>query len=399
MLLKVNFADYLNMFANRKIRILETIRQGKIGGGETHVLDLVEELDKELYDIVVLSFTDGPMISRLQEMGIKTHVIKTEKPFDFTKWQKVKKLLKAEKIDILHAHGTRAFSNTFWAAKKLGLPIIYTVHGWSFHADQPSLIKTYRTLGEKLLVGKSDITICVSENNLKEGQQLFDMPHGKVIKNGINLQKFNKGNSFKDIRAELGIAKDVILVGYIARITVQKDPFTLIKAIATLPDALNMHFLMVGEGDLKEEALQLAAELKVLPRITFVDFRQDVPDVLNAVDIYCLPSLWEGLPIGLLEAMAMGKAVVATAIDGTKEVIHHMENGLLIPPSSADKLAEAFALLATDEDLRSSLGTKAQQTIQEYYNVANMTRQVEKLYQQVLPKSKKQTSQKPIQLI
>jgi glycosyltransferase involved in cell wall biosynthesis len=376
------------MAVKRKIKVLETIRQGKIGGGETHVLDLVAQLDKEVYEPVVLSFTDGPMITRLHNMGIKTHVIATERPFDFLKWRKVKKILEAEQVDILHAHGTRALSNTFWAAKALELPIIYTVHGWSFHADQSPLIKRYRTLGEQFLVSKADVTVCVSENNLEEGQQHFDISRAKVIKNGINLNKFNSGNTYKDIRAELGIAKDTILVGYIARITVQKDPITLLKAIAAVPADVNLHFLLVGEGDLREEALRIASELNIMPRVKFIDFRQDVPAILNAIDIYCLPSLWEGLPIGLLEAMAMGKAIVATAIDGTKEVVNHMENGLLIPPMAADKLTEALILLARDESLRNSLSSKAQQTIQENFNLEHMTREVEILYQKVLPVAK-----------
>jgi glycosyltransferase involved in cell wall biosynthesis len=380
------------MAAQQKIKVLETIRQGKIGGGETHVLDLVEELNKELYEPVVLSFTDGPMVSRLQQMGVKTHLIPTERPFDFTIWKKVKHFLAAENIDLLHAHGTRALSNTFWAAKQLGLPIIYTVHGWSFHADQPFLLKKYRIWGERFLISKADVTVCVSENNLKEGRQLFEMSRATVIKNGINLKKFNTGNSLKDIRAELNISKDTILVGYIARITVQKDPLTMLRAVAAVPADLNLHFLMVGEGDLKEDALRLARELQITPRVTFIDFRQDIPDILNALDIYCLPSLWEGLPIGLLEAMAMGKAVVATAIDGTKEVVDHLQNGLLIPPMSPEKLAESLVLLATDNDLRNALGRSARQTVQERYNVENMTRQVEKLYKQLLPvtKEKKQ---------
>lgn len=388
------------MSVNRKIRVLETIRQGKIGGGETHVLDLVEELNKEQYEPIVLSFTDGPMISRLQEMGVKTHVIATEIPFDFTSWKKVKNFIEAEQIDIVHAHGTRALSNTFWAAKRLGLPIIYTVHGWSFHADQSPLMKTYRTLGEKFLISKSDVTVCVSENNLKEGQQLFDMSRATVIKNGINLDKFSRKNTYKDIRKEFGIPKDALLVGYIARITAQKDPITFLKAIVSVPAELNMHFLMVGEGDMKEEAVKLAEQLNILHRITFVDFRQDIPDILNAIDIYCLPSLWEGLPIGLLEAMAMGKAVVATAIDGTKEVVVHMENGLLMPPSSPETLAKSLVLLATDNNLRDILSFKAHQTIQEKYNVGNMTRQVEMLYQKVMPATKEETSfERRIQLI
>jgi len=91
----------------KKIRVLECIRQGKIGGGESHLLNLVEYLDKSRFEPVVLSFTQGPMIDRLQQMGIGTDVIYTEKPFDLTKWGRVKELLKEKKVDLIHAHGTR----------------------------------------------------------------------------------------------------------------------------------------------------------------------------------------------------------------------------------------------------------------------------------------------------
>src|SRR5215471_4460681 len=98
------------MGMEKKIRVLECIRQGKIGGGESHLLNLVEYLDKSRFESVVLSFTQGPMIDRLQQMGVGTDVIYTVKPFYLTKWGKVKELLKEKKVDLIHAHGTRAAS-------------------------------------------------------------------------------------------------------------------------------------------------------------------------------------------------------------------------------------------------------------------------------------------------
>src|SRR5688500_7348581 len=95
----------------KKIKILQGIRQGKIGGGESYLLSLVENLDRALFEPVVLSFTEGPMVERLRKLGIKTYVLFTEKPFDFRVWKGVQEIIKQEKIDILHAHGTRAASN------------------------------------------------------------------------------------------------------------------------------------------------------------------------------------------------------------------------------------------------------------------------------------------------
>ncbi|HEY1055450.1 MAG TPA: glycosyltransferase [Emticicia sp.] len=368
---------------NHKIRILQTIRQGKIGGGETHVLDLVSTLNKDKYESIVLSFTEGPMVDKMKAMGVKTHVIYTEKPFDRSVWGKVKDILEEEKIEIVHAHGTRANSNTFSAAKKLGIPLLYTVHGWSFHNDQNFLVKSVRTFGEKFLVKNATKTICVSNSNYEDGAKRFNMKNATVITNGINLDKFNLTQSFKDIRKEFDIKEDEVLVGFIARMTSQKDPFTLLKAIAKIPADSKLKFLIIGDGDSKEAVLKMADELGINSRVIFEKFRQDIPDVLHGIDIFCLPSLWEGLPIALLEAMAMAKAVVATAIDGTKEVIVHEKNGLLVPLMNPDELANALLRLAHDKALRDKLSKEARLTVEKDYNILRMTREVEKIYDEL----------------
>jgi len=372
--------------ANKKIKILQTIRQGKIGGGESHVIDLVEELDKDRYESVVLSFTEGPMVEHMKARGIKTYVIPTEKPFNFTVRGKVEEILKNEQIDIVHAHGTRANSNTSHSARKLGIPIIYTVHGWSFHPDQKFPLRQLRELGEKYLVSKSTLTICVSDNNFNDASKLFPLKRAIVIKYGINLKKYNPAGEFTDVRGEFGVDKDTLLVGYVVRMTIQKDPLTLVRAIALIPAELNMKFLFVGDGDLKEDAVNLAKELGVDSRIIFTHFRQDVPNVLNAIDVYCLPSLWEGLPIGMLEALAMKKAVVVTAIDGAKEVIIDKKNGILIPVQDPQRLADALILLYNNPELRKAIGEGAGETILKDFNVTKMTRQIEAAYDKILKK-------------
>ena len=106
------------MLIENKIKILQCIRQGQIGGGETHLLSLVENIDRSLFEPIVLSFTNGPMVDRLKLMGVKTHVIYSEKPFDFSVWKKVTELLITEKIALIHCHGTRATSNLYRSAKK-----------------------------------------------------------------------------------------------------------------------------------------------------------------------------------------------------------------------------------------------------------------------------------------
>src|SRR5690606_2923771 len=133
-------------------------------------------------------------------------------------------------------------------------------------------------------------------------------------------------------------------------------------------------------GDLKAAAVALAAQLGISHRIIFAGFRTDVPEILHGIDIYCLPSLWEGLPIGMLEAMAMGNPVVTTSVDGAKEVIADGINGMLVPPRSPDRLAEALTALGSDHLLREVLGKRAFETVSGSFNVEKMSRQLEQVY-------------------
>ena len=366
-------------------RILLTIRQGKIGGGESHVLDLIKQLDRSLYEPIVLSFTDGPMISTLNQWGIKTHVIHTEQPFNFLIWKKVYRFLLDQDVNLIHAHGTRANSNIFWAAKKLNLPIIYTVHGWSFHQDQNFIVRTLRERGERFLTGRATVTICVSESNLEDGKKRVGLQRSLIINYGIDLDKFNYQKKYGNLKSELNIAPDETLVGYIARITIQKDPHTLMMAIAeVLKKTSKVKFLVIGDGDLKESMISLAKKLSITNHITFQNFRQDTPNILSDIDIYCLPSLWEGLPIGLLEAMAMGKAVVATPVDGTKEVVKDGFSGILVPQQSPTKLAEAIIYLHENKDRIKVYGENARKQIELKFEVKRMAREVEAVYTKTL---------------
>ncbi|MFM9840083.1 MAG: glycosyltransferase [Cyclobacteriaceae bacterium] len=379
-------------------RILITIRQGKIGGGESHVLDLVKHLDRTQYEPIVLSFTDGPMIKTLNEWGVKTHVIYTERPFDFFVWKKVYRFLVEQNVKIVHAHGTRANSNVFWAAKKLRLPIIYTVHGWSFHQDQNFFLRTFREAGERFLINQSKLTICVSKSNLKDGQERVGLTRSTIINYGIDLDKFDPTKKYANLKQELNIASDETLVGYIARITIQKDPHTLIMAIAEiLKKTSKIKFLVIGNGDLKESTLALAKKLNVESYITFQDFRQDTPNVLSGIDIYCLPSLWEGLPIGLLEAMAMRKAVVATPVDGTKEAVVDQFSGVLVPHQSPTDLANAIIHLHENKNLLTQYGESARQTVEQRFEVKRMVQEVEKIYESFLGKAPT-TGRKPMRI-
>lgn len=370
---------------NKKIRVLECIRQGQIGGGESHLLSLVENLDKSRFDPLVLSFTDGPMVNRLQEMGVATRVLYTETPFDIRKWRQVRAFIRGTGADLIHAHGTRACSNVLWAARSLGIPVIYTVHGWSFHQDQKPWVQRVRIMGERYLTSRSDLNISVSASNRDSGKKVLPTFTSVVINNGIDLNKFDPVRQYPDVREEMGIPKDRLLVLFLARFTAHKQPLSLIRAFAAAWQSQpNLHLLLVGDGDQKEEAIRLISELNLQERVTLQPFRQDVPAVLAAADLYVLPSLWEGLPIGLLEAMVMGKAVLATEVDGTCEVVQSEVNGLLVRTEElVPNLTQALLRLSNEAELRARLGRAARTMTREEFDAASMTRRIEWLYEQL----------------
>lgn len=372
------------MLPAKKIRVLQTIRQGKIGGGESHVLDLVATLNRTRFEPVVLAFTDGPMIQALQKMEVPAHVIASEKAFDISVWKQVKRFLQQQQIDMVHVHGTRANTNVLWAARSLQLPLIYTIHGWSFHEGLNPMMKRARIAAEKFITRKAQVNICVSEANRQTGLQAFGSFRAEVIRNGVNLQKFDPAVIYPDVKTALGIPANHLVVGYIARMTYQKDPVTMLRAFAAAAQQVkDVTLLMVGGGELKQAAIDTAQALGIADKVVFLDFRQDVPAVLKAMDIYCLPSLWEGFPIGVLEAMAMGKAVIATDVDGTREAVTHEQNGLLVPPANPEALAAAMVRLLQDFYLRKQLQQKAVKTIQTTYNVTGMTRRIENIYEAI----------------
>lgn len=383
----------------KKIRVLECIRQGKIGGGESHLLSLTSHLDRTRFEPVVLSFTDGPMMEQLRQMGVETRLIYTERPFDIGVWRKVKRLLTEERIDIVHAHGTRAGSNVLWAARSLGIPVIYSIHGWSFHRDQHPAVRRLRIWGEEWLTKRSTVNISVSASSQQTGKEEIRGFQSIVVNNGIDGTKFDPGRRYKDVRAELGVAPDKVLVLFIARFTSHKQPLTLIKAFSKALEqgaevsragsgetgGCGMHLLMVGDGDEKEAGLQLVERLGLGQKVSLQAFRQDVPDVLAAADIFVLPSLWEGLPIGLLEAMAMRKAVIGTRVDGTREVLQDGVNGLVVEPGDVDALAAAIVRLVNDRGLLESLSVRAEETVRDRFNAAAMTREIEHIYLKIIP--------------
>lgn len=371
----------------KPVKVLEVIRQGEIGGGETHLLDLIAGFDNSMVIPVVMAFTGGHMIDTLERHGVKCYVVETQKAFDLAVQHRIMNIIKEENIQIVHAHGSRAASNLLWPTWKLDLPMVYTVHGWSFHQDQNKLIYKLRAWSEKIICWQSKRVICVSESNHQSGMDSFGLSenYSEVIENGVNLCKFNVNQRKKDIRKELRIPEEEFIIGLIGRVTLQKSPLEFIKAVA-IANSKNPKIkgLLVGEGDMRQLVLDYIRRENLCGCFYLSDFRVDIPDVLQCIDVFCLPSLWEGLSIALLEAMAMEKPIVATPTDGTREIIKDHHNGLIVPFNDSEKLAKAFEEYHDNEELRKTCGMNALTLIKERFDNQRISDRVATIYGEIV---------------
>ncbi len=368
-----------------RIKILEVIRQGQIGGGESHLADLVELMDKTRYEPLCLSFTPGEMITRLESQGIKCHVINSTHGFDIAVQQKVFRLIKDERVTLVHAHGTRAASNVLFPAWRARVPMVYTVHGWSFHDDQGRLSFNVRRWSEKLICHCARRVICVSEGNAATGEAVFGLKPPVVIKNGVNLNRFNPGRTTKLSRKDFGLADSDFVAGFIARCTKQKAPLDYLAAVELAHAAdSRVKGLFVGEGDMDGDVDRYISGHKMEGYVCRSPFRTDIPDVLMLMDTYCLPSLWEGLSIGMLEAMATGRVIIATPTDGAREVIDDGQNGIIVPFDSPQSTADAILRLIGDKSLRNRCSDNAASLIASRFNAQHTADAVVRVYDNIV---------------
>ena len=364
--------------------VLEVIRQGQIGGGESHLADLIELMDKTRFEPLCLAFTPGEMISRLEAQGIRCHVINSQRGFDPKVQKAVAALLREEQIAIVHAHGTRAASNILFPAMRQQLPLVYTVHGWSFHDDQGWLMFRARKWSEKLICSRADRVVCVSDGNAQTGREVFGLKAPMVIKNGVNLHRFSPQIASTLRREDFGLCPEDFVVGFIARCTKQKSPIDFLTAVEQAHQTNPcVKGLFIGEGDMDADVDRYISEHQLQQVVSRQPFRTDVPQLLRLMDAFCLPSLWEGLSIGLLEAMAMGLPIIATPTDGTREVIKNEENGLIVPFSSPAHIAAAIARLKADASLRTACGSAARQLVARSFNAQRVADAVVSIYEEV----------------
>ena len=369
----------------KPINVLHVIRQGKVGGGESYVMDLTQNLNNAKFTSTVLAFTPGEMVQRLQKLGVDVHVIEVK--FPGSKHGAVKRLIKERNIDIIHAHGTKAGLFMLLIRLFSKLPFIYTIHGFSYHEGQSKLSYWLRQQFEKLLNMAAHKTILGSYANCHQGRQELALENTTVIQNAISLDRLREkeANAQPLSREELGIPAAAFLVTYLARVTLQKNPEVLMEAFAKLlKNVPSAYLLMVGDGELLDTCKALAKQYGYEDKVHFAGQQTDVSAYLNLADVYVLPSLWEVLSLSLMEAMALAVPCVASDIDSNKELIKEGENGYLFKLGDAVSLSQTLTKVYAQPEERKLMAQAGKDLIVQHFTFERIGVMHQSLYQQII---------------
>ena len=292
------------------------------------------------------------------------------------------RVARERKAAILHVHGYAAADFGRLAARRVGAALVLHEH----FADPR--MPAYQGLADRLLSGFTDRAIAVSGSTRDFLVRQRHVPAARVrlIWNGAPLADFAPVPPAVALatRRELGVPAEAPLVGSISRLSEQKGHRYLLDAatrvVARRKDA---RFLIVGDGDQMESLRRQAEALGIAASVVFAGHRTDVPALLGALDVFCISSTYEGTPLALFEAMAAGKAIVSTAVDGCREVLEDGVTGLLVPPRDPEALSSALLRCVDDAALRASLARRAREASARY-DIAACVAQMQDLYDEVL---------------
>jgi glycosyltransferase involved in cell wall biosynthesis len=371
-----------------KLRIMEMIDKPSLGGGQTALLLLAENLDRSRFEVIISSGGDGPLAEEARRNGITYIPVSLGKRLSLRPLKEIAAALREHKIDILHTHGGIAGLYGRSAARRARTPaVVHTLHGIHYLHYRNPFMRWLYVLLERRYSRSTDRLILVCQSDLRQARRYRLAPEEKmtVILNGTDVRpKLGADDIFRR-KNELGWPPGRPVVGTVARLHRQKGVASLLRAapkiLSAFPEA---RIAVVGDGpqggSLRREAQRLGLE----GRLLFLGERKDAASVMALFDIFVLPSLWEGLPFVLVEAATLGKPVVATAVDGVPEMLEDGKTGLLVPPNDPSALAEAVIRLLRDKDEARRLGQTARTLVPPRFPLRRMIDQTQNLYFDVL---------------
>lgn len=373
------------MSAPRRVLLLTT--ELHPAGAEQVVFELATRLSRERWSVTVAALrspggADGAVAEALSAAGVDVRPLRLRGKLDLRGALRLARLLRALRPALVHAHLFHGNLAARLLAPSAGARVISTIHV----VERRRL--PARPWLERLLAGRDDATVCVSEAVRRHAQTALGARSDRlrVIENGIDLARFapppEPDRARREARAALGLPADAPIVGAVGRLDRQKGLDVLLEAFARLAPLHPSAVLALAGGGPEEEALRgLARARRLEARVRFLGHRRDVPAVLAALDVFCMPSRWEGFGLALAEALACGKPVVASAVDSLPEVLG--EAGLLVPPERPLALADALGALLGDPPRRASLA-RAARVRAERFSVERMIAAYDALYAEVL---------------
>jgi len=373
----------------KRIKVCHIITMLELGGAQENTLYTCRHLNKDKFDVILIAGQGG--ILDKQTIGIKTFFVKTLvrqiSPIkDIIAIKKIYKILKKEKPDIVHTHSSKAGILGRWAAHFAKVPtIIHTFHGFGFNDFQPYPVKMAYVLAEQRTAKITDKFIAVSYDNIEKGlkNKIGTRDQYTVIRSGIKLQEYQTAVDVARKKKELGITNEPV-VGMIACFKNQKAPLDFIKTAELVCEKNpNTKFVLVGDGVLRAQIENEIEKLNLKNNVILTGWRNDIPELIKIFDVSVLTSLWEGLPKVVVQSMAAGVPVVATYIDGTKEVIEEGLTGFFVAPHEIGMMSERILRLLNDPDLRKQFAQEAKKKVQEF-DIDLMVSQQETLYTRIL---------------
>jgi glycosyltransferase involved in cell wall biosynthesis len=367
--------------------ILFTSLSGQmLGGGQRSLLLLLERLDRKKFKLFLVCPSGGGLVEKAEKQGIETQIIKMgriKSPNVISTGAtvfKFKKLIKLKNIDLIHTDSPRQAFYAGRAARLTGTPLI-----WHVRVSTPE-----KRSFEKFLFNRAHKVIAVS----KAASQRF---HGfesaqekvVVIYNGVDLTEFTPKPPDAQLREEFEIDKDWILVGTLGQLIPGKGQDVFLKAAAqVVKQTPKVKFMIIGNGNqlYRQKLEDLSKGPGLSGKVVFTGFREDIPRIMNLLDIAVLPSSThlEGLSRVIIEAMASSKPVIATNSGGNPEAVEDGTTGILVPPEDSSSLAESILDLIKDETKRNRMGKAGRERAEKLFSIEKNISQIEKVYEELL---------------
>lgn len=378
-----------------RIRVLYFSDAHTLGGAEEYLYLLMEGLDRRRFDIRFACTDENalqPLIARLRSLPITVRTLsdRDAATTDRASWRNITmfwRFFRSQRVDIVHFNLPHPFACRIpiLAARLAGVPVLVATN------HLPTLSPQAYTWKGRLLLRLAgrclDMTIVESEINRRLALDNLHLDPTKThtIYHGIDVSRFDRAFDRMALRREFGLGSQAVIIGTVGRLTAQKAHDVFLRAAMLIkrrsPQA---RFLIVGDGELRERLERQARDWGLSGDVHFTGYRRDVPALLSLFDVFVLSSRFEGLPLSILEAMAAGKPVVATRVDGVPEAVVDGETGWLVPPGDAEVLADRILALIENPQRARMMGAAGRRRVESLFRKERMVAQTERLYVQLI---------------